>query len=242
MKEQIYTIPIFDSFREGGECPFCNIVRNLDKESIDYMLGPSYMEGDIRMETNKLGFCKEHYHKMYLEQNRLGLGLMMHTHLQQINRDLNKLSATLTGTQKKGLFSKPAKNKNEISTYLNNITNSCYICNKINHTFERYVDTFFYMWTKKPEIKDFVKNSQGFCIEHFSMLLSVGEEKLNATDYKEFVDIVLPIELENLKRLEGEIEWFTDKFDYRYKDEPWGNSKDALPRGITKIASTFEEE
>jgi len=40
-----------------------------------------------------------------------------------------------------------------------------------------------------------------------------------------------------MARIEGELSWFIDKFDYRYKDEPWKNSKDALPRSIQKVSS-----
>lgn len=242
MKEQIYTIPVTDGFTAGGECPFCNMLRKLDKDAVDYMLGPSYMEDDIRLDTNKIGFCKDHYHKMYHEQNRLGLALMLHTHLQQINKDLNELSTELKSTPKKNIFSKQTKDNNKIASYIDNISNSCYICNKIEETFARYIDTFFFMWEKKPEIKELVKNSNGFCLEHFKTLLEVGEKKLKAKDYDEFLKFILPIELENLKRLEEEVEWFTNKFDYKYADQPWKTSKDAVPRALTKIASIFEEE
>ena len=49
MKEQLYTIPVNDAFNEPCECPLCKIYDNLEQESIDFMLGPSYMEDDIRM-------------------------------------------------------------------------------------------------------------------------------------------------------------------------------------------------
>ena len=98
------------------------------------------------------------------------------------------------------------------------------------------------MWKNMPEIRESVKNCRGFCLDHFSLLVAEGQNKLSAGDYKEFLDILLPLEQENLKRLEGEVEWFTDKFDYRNKDKDWGTSKDALPRAITKLASEFVEE
>lgn len=60
MKEQLYTIPVNDAFNQPCECPLCKIYDNLEQESIDFMLGPSYMEDDIRMETNKTGFCTKH--------------------------------------------------------------------------------------------------------------------------------------------------------------------------------------
>lgn len=242
MKEQIYTIPVIDGFKENKECPFCSMYNKLDFDAVDYMLGASYMEDDIRLETNKMGFCKEHYQKMYLKQNRLGLALMVHTHLQQINNDIENLSNSLTTNEKKSIFSKPKEEKNKLNLYLTNISNSCYICNKTDKTFERYVDTFFYMWKKKPEIKDYLKNSKGLCLEHFNLLTQTAKEKLNTDEYKEFISIILPIQKENLKRLEEEIEWFIDKFDYRYADQPWKNSKDSLPRCIAKISSTFVEE
>ena len=47
--------------------------------------------------------------------------------------------------------------------------------------------------------------------------------------------IVHNLEIENLKRVEKELEWFTLKFDYRNADKPWGNSQDAPERAINKL-------
>ena len=73
MKEQLYTIPLMDAFREKDECPFCFIHRSLEQHAIDFTLGSgaSYMEDDIRFQTDKAGFCKDHYQKMFLYGNRL---------------------------------------------------------------------------------------------------------------------------------------------------------------------------
>ena len=46
---------------------------------------------------------------------------------------------------------------------------------------------------------------------------------------------VAAVELPNLKRIEGELEWFTLKFDYRNQDKPWGDSRDAVERSINKL-------
>ncbi|MGN0395989.1 MAG: DUF6062 family protein [Coprococcus sp.] len=45
----------------------------------------------------------------------------------------------------------------------------------------------------------------------------------------------------NMERINDDISWFIDKFDYRYKNEPWKNSKDAIPRGIIKTNHTIIE-
>ena len=40
---------------------------------------------------------------------------------------------------------------------------------------------------------------------------------------------------QNLERIEDELTWFVDKFDYRNKDADWKNSKDALQRTMQKL-------
>jgi len=131
---------------------------------------------------------------------------MLDTHLKKINSDFENLFETfLKSKTKKSFFHKKAQTENEISSYINNITKSCYVCNRIEETFERYIDTFFYMWKNKPEIKEYVENSNGFCLEHFSMLLQKGEKLLSETEYFEFCKMILPIQEKNFKRLEENI-------------------------------------
>lgn len=240
MNQQIYTIPVNDGFEEGGECPFCNMYNKLEKEALDYMLGSSYMEDNIRMETNKIGFCQKHYSMMYKKQNRLGLALMLQSHIQKINADIENLSNNLKSNKKKGLFSKTVENK--VTPYINNIAESCYICNKITASMDRYFDTFFYMWKKDNDIKEKVKNSKGFCIEHFATLIDMVDKKLKGNEYNLFINTIISLEIENIKRLEKEVDHFTNKFDHNYKDAPWGTAKDVLPRAIQKIASQKVEE
>ena len=92
MKEQIYTIPLMDAFNAGDECPFCFIERNLEQHAMDFVLGAgaSYMEDDIRAETDKAGFCREHYKKMFEYGNRLGCGLILTTHFKKKNEELKQ--------------------------------------------------------------------------------------------------------------------------------------------------------
>lgn len=246
MKEHIYTIPVIDAFKEDTECPLCILYENLEKESIDFMLGASYMEDDIRMETNKIGFCPHHYEKMFAEKNRLGLALMIHTHLEEINKNLSKIISSNKNLNSKSpspLLSiikgtkKNTSNNNPISLYLNKTYNHCYICNKIENTFKRYVDTFFHLWKNDKEFISLVSSGKGFCLKHFSLLLETADYLLSKDQYNHFTQIVIPLQLENLKRIEDEIHWFIQKFDYRFKNEPWKNSKDAIQRSLFKMSS-----
>ena len=43
----------------------------------------------------------------------------------------------------------------------------------------------------------------------------------------------------NLKRLEGDVSWMVEKFDYRNADADWKNSKDAIQRGMQKLKGGY---
>ncbi|WP_306307370.1 DUF6062 family protein [Cellulosilyticum ruminicola] len=88
MKDTIYTIPLTEAFNAQDECPFCFITRKLEQDAISFILGAAYMEDDIRAVTDKIGFCKEHYKKMYDYGNRLGSALILHTHYIALQKEL----------------------------------------------------------------------------------------------------------------------------------------------------------
>ena len=80
--EKIYMIPVNDAYSGTSECPFCALYNKAENDYLEYYLGPSLMEPDTRKITNKTGFCPEHMGKLNKSvTNRLGLGLVMHTHL-----------------------------------------------------------------------------------------------------------------------------------------------------------------
>ena len=76
-------------------------------------MGPSYMEDDVRMETNETGFCSHHIQKMYGYQNRLGLALMLHTHMKRTNDRIETLLKSQT-SPKKGLFGKRNRSSDRV--------------------------------------------------------------------------------------------------------------------------------
>lgn len=65
MKEQLYTIPLNDAMAANDECPFCFIEQKLEQDLLDFALGScaSYMESDVREQTDKAGFCRYHFLK-----------------------------------------------------------------------------------------------------------------------------------------------------------------------------------
>lgn len=238
MKEKIYTIPVNEAFDKDGECAFCEMMKKLDADILDYILGPSYMEEDIREETDKAGFCKYHYEKMFHGGNRLGVALMVSTHLKKINKDIAEV-LSLDTPSKKGLFKK--ETSLPLSEYHEVLSNDCYACKRMQGRMNSYIETFFYLWKKEEDFREKVRSCKGFCLDHFCMLINEARERMNDKDFETFKNILVPIQLENMKRLDEELDWFIQKFDYRFTDEPWKNSKDSLERSILKISSTVLE-
>ena len=81
MKEQLHTIPISDAMANAGECPFCYIEQKTEEHMMDFVLGhgASYMEADIRDMTDREGFCRAHFKKMFDYGNSLGNAWILKT-------------------------------------------------------------------------------------------------------------------------------------------------------------------
>jgi hypothetical protein len=235
MPDRIHTIPVLDALREPKSCAFCVMNEKLESDAIQFIMGPAYMEDDIRMETNKAGFCRKHLEAMYKNQNRLGLGLMLHTHMQQLNKDLEKI---IKGRVRASLFSKEKGVACALKNHLEKANKSCYVCNKTEDTFKRYIDTFFYLWSMGGEGAGLVKMQKGFCVPHFIDILAASEQ-LGRGKRENFLDDILPAQENFLREMEADLDWFTQKFDHRNADEPWKNSKDALPRAIAMLGGSY---
>ena len=240
MKEQLYTIPVNDAFAVDCECPVCSMYDSLEKDAIEFTMGPSYMEEDIRMETNKIGFCTHHVKQLYKHQNRLGLALILHTHMQRTNRDLEDLLSS-DKPVKKGLFAKKTENASPVTEYIENLNHSCYICNRIDRIFARYLATIYHCYEHDEEFRRKFAASKGFCTKHFGMLYEGAPSSLSGKRLPEFIKTLNEVYLTNMKRVTDDLEWFTDKFDYRNEDKPWKNSKDALPRSMNKTNSVLPQ-
>lgn len=236
MKEQLYTIPVNDAFATDCECPVCNMYTSLEREAIEFTMGPSYMEDDVRMETNRIGFCSKHVKQLYKHQNRLGLALMLHTHMQRTNEDLEQLLSSNTPV-KKGFFSKKGQEASPVTEYIQALNQSCYICNRVETVFKRYLATIFHCYEHDEEFRTKFASSKGFCTKHFGMLYEMAPSQLSARHLEPFIKTLTEVYLTNMKRVADDLEWFTDKFDYRNENAPWKNSKDALPRSMTKTNS-----
>ena len=238
MKEKIYTIPVNDAFQSNCECPICSMYRKLEQDAVEYTMGPSYMEDDIRAVTDAKGFCEKHLADIYHRNNRLGFALVMKTHLDKV---IQEVEAKATEPAKgKPLFKKA--DRPSVSDYISKINCSCFICDRINQTFQRYIDTIFVMYQSDSEFQQLYESGKGFCTRHYGLLMETAPNKLSGTKLASFTSITTELYLKNMKRVRDDVAWFINKFDHKYANEPWYEAKDALLRAITKDASFFLDE
>ena len=169
MKEKLYTIPLNDAVNASDECPFCFIERELEQNSLDFVLGnsSSYMESDIRDQTDKAGFCRVHMKKMFDYGNTLGNALILQTHYHKLREEMRKQFDSFSPGKSSVLArfrrSDSSADKNPIAAWTAFKDCSCFICQNIEDTFKRYVETFFWLYRQDNEFKNKILRSKGFC-------------------------------------------------------------------------------
>ena len=239
MKEVLYTIPLNDAYAAETECPFCFIENNIEQDLLDYVLGScaSYMEADTRAMTDKEGFCRTHFKKMYAYGNTLGNGWILKTHYMRVNRELHeqiKKYSPVKISLKDKLTGK-AKMNNSVAAWIKSNEESCYICKRYDEMYDRYLATFFHLYKNDSQFSDKISKSKGFCLCHLKDVLERAETELSPAMKEEFFPMIFRVTEENMDRMQEDINWLIEKFDYRNKDADWKNSKDAVSRGMQNL-------
>ena len=205
MREDICTIPISEIFEENDGCPICRMYERAEKRIVEYILGDAMMEPDIRIATNKVGFCQHHYDKMLSTRGRLQLSLMLQTHIDEIN---------------KGIFSKnifvPASKK---SSRAAKISESCFICDKIEFGLSRMIETIYRTYENERDFREMFNSQPQFCLPHFERLVAEFDKKKMKKYGSEFLQNLTRITTDYSKTLYDDISEYCTLYDYRSRDE-----------------------
>jgi len=243
LKLHIDTAPVWEAYKQDCECPLCAIRTKIEEQQVRYFLGDSYMEPDQRIEVNEKGFCPRHFRQLYDGGNHLGLGLMTHTYMKNTNVKLRKNGEALCAAAQteagKPILSRLGGKKGaglkDLIAELADITGKCVMCERVFDNMQRYLYTVLHLYRHEAEFRKQFAESKGFCMNHYRDILKMASEEMSGKDLAQFVADVTKVEMENLTRVEGEIEWYTLKFDYKNDDKPWGNSRDAVKRSVNKV-------
>lgn len=254
MRERIYTIPINEAFDQVVECPLCICEDKLEMDALEYAVGPAMMEPDFRVETNKNGFCRNHFSMLYnFKQERLPLALIIDTHLNEQIKNLENLfnnhRANLNTLSSKGTLealpeilkgkrNAASKAADKLLEKLNTLQNSCAVCRKMGNNMQMLIENTLYLYNKEIEFKEKFQQTKGFCLKHFEALIEASNKAFSPQKQAKFLTDLFDLEIAQLKRINEEVNHFTLMFDYRNANSDWKNSRDAVPRSIEKICGT----
>ena len=225
MRDSILTIPISEILEPREGCPICRMRDMLEQRTVEYIMGAAMMEPDVRIETNRAGFCHTHFQQMMKQKNRLSLALMLQTHLEEVDRQL---------FSRKKLF----EPKNARKAKLSQINESCFVCEKVDWGMERLMKPFFEM-SSHSDIKQLLSEQEYICLPHFDLLQSLAPAYLQKYELDSFNKLISSLTENYIAVLYKDVSQYCSMYDYRNtgKDADWGNSRDSIERAVKFLVS-----
>lgn len=197
----------------------------LEMRTVEYIMGAAMMEPDVRIETNRAGFCSVHFGQMLKQKNRLSLALMLQTHIDETREKL---------FSRKKLFEPKDARRRKLSE----INESCFVCEKVDWGMERLMRTFFEMYGN-AEIKQLISEQEYVCLPHYDLLQSLAPSYLKKQELDSFNSLIAQLAKNYMNGLYEDVSKFCSMYDYRSagKDADWGNSRDSIERAIGFLTS-----
>lgn len=214
MKENIYTIPLNDLFSEKCGCPLCRLDLMIKKRYGEFIMGPAMMSPEIRIETNRLGFCREHYSSLMKFNNKLSLALMTQTRMDSLSEVLSEKRPDIKKYREK--------------------TKSCYLCEKEKASRGQIYDNIIVTFRKDSEFRTLFSEQEFICMPHFAKICEKAYISLSKRDYLLFSETAAELCRKGFERVKKNIDHFCYMFDYRNQSEDadWGDARDALDQAF----------
>lgn len=188
MRDDITSIPISEVFEEKGGCPICRLRNILEERTIKYITGAAMMEPDIRIETNKKGFCNLHYKQMIENGPKLSVALILQSHIEHLT-NTNYLTSA----------------KSQLS---------CYVCDKLNHNMTQILNNLCVLWEKEMDFRTLFNSQEFICLSHCKELINFSG-KISKNKRKDFVNATVVLAQKKADLLTEELKEFCYMFDYR---------------------------
>jgi hypothetical protein len=231
---------IHDAYKEGGPCPLCACMEGVERSYLLSFQGSRVMEPNVRVKTNESGFCPNHYQSLYIGENKLGLGLVVHTHLKEkipgikaAIRDVIEGGDALKGRRGRDSM---AERLDALADSLQTLISRCFICGMLAQDLDRYCHTIVYLWKSDPDFPSILRSSSGFCLSHFVTIISKAREMLHAEELSRFLREVAGLMTGSLESLERDLFNFTQLFHDANRSLGTENERTALLRTLQMLA------
>ncbi len=222
MKEVIYTIPINDAYDVKCGCPVCRLEAKLDEEAREYVMGAAMMEPDVRIMTNRVGFCPRHFSEMLEMKNRLSLSLMLQSYLGEL----------LADGIKKEYKHVSKKDFEKITNKVKDASHGCFICERVEEKLSLFAKNIVYIWQSEEEFREKTRAQEYFCPKHLALLFETAKGLLSKRNYAAFLNDHTSATRKILENLEDEVTRFCNSYNYKFRDVPLGDAKQAAEHTI----------
>jgi hypothetical protein len=224
---------VHDAYASPGECPLCLLEQEAERTYLRSFQHSRVMEPNVRVQTNRQGFCPGHFRRLYDGENKLGLGLVVHTHLQDlrtvVEAELDSLLKSAGGRNGRDRAAAEA-------AALAKRNGSCFICGLLEADVHRYVVTILYLWSRDPEFLPVFRASRGFCIPHFARVLGQASTAMRADRFERWLADAVPLMKASLESLDGDLRAFTQLHQAGAEGPGTDRERSALARTLQKIA------
>lgn len=206
MHLDITSLPISEVFEPREGCPLCRLRDQLENRVVEYITGAALMEPDVRTETNRQGFCLTHYRMMLKRRNRLGVALLLQSHLDTLDKRLFS-GGFLPGWPKRA--GRQAEKAGE----------SCFVCGQVDQAMERLGATVCRLWEEQRAFRQLFEEQPSLCLPHFIFLQERAVGTLSKKSLPDFLKASAALCRRSLNGLREDVSRFCDRFDYRYMPE-----------------------
>lgn len=227
--ERIYTIPVNEAFDDSRDhhdvgCPLCTLYRRLEEDELSLILGASMMEPDVRVRTNREGFCPRHFTAMLKRKNRLGLALMLESHLNELAPALFPRGLAAVGGREKA------------ATRLSELEKDCYVCSRIEFSLSRMIETVALLYEEDAAFREKFRAQPHFCLPHYRRLLSVARDRLTKKARADFCREIGEVEERWFSSLASDVSAFCRSFDYRAEEPLTEEQKSSVERAVKGLS------
>lgn len=225
MREDICSIPVNDVFMPKDGCPFCRMRDMLEDRMATYITGAAMMEPDVRVETNRLGFCTEHFNQILARGSRLSVALILESLLQTVHDEV---------------FPAGKAQPKKAAAAVHSREEHCFVCENIEKNTAHLLDSTLKLWQTDEEFRQLYSQQPYICLRHYGQVLQAAA-KMPKKNLVLFEEVTTGLAKRYLEELNADVTHFCRMFDYRNAGGDWGNSKDSIERAIRYLTSREPE-
>jgi hypothetical protein len=232
---------VHDAYALNVACPLCSLMDGAERTYLLSFQHSRIMEPNVRVKTNMVGFCPEHLGKLYQGENKLGLSLVILSHLQEKKADIHAVLDGFIEAAQTGAWGRSKRIRQCIES-LDRLRESCFICDLLTQDLTRYAWTILYLWGKDPDFPPIFRASHGFCVSHFCRVLEVASNILRGDRLIGWLQDAVPVMKRSLDGLEKDLFSFTQLHQAGNTSLGTDEVRTALTRTLQILAGNIQRQ